>query len=64
MRYGSAQYVPINEKHPLVGQSPYSASKIAAEAKSVIKIFQQPIKIVRPFNTYGPRQSSERSFQL
>ena len=58
--YGSAQYVPINEKHPLVGQSPYSASKIAADqlAISYIKSFQQPIKIVRPFNTYGPRQSS------
>ena len=58
--YGSAQYVPIDEKHPLVGQSPYSASKIAADqlAVSYYKSFNLPIKIVRPFNTYGPRQSA------
>ena len=57
--YGSAQYVPIDEKHPLVGQSPYSASKIAADqlAISYFKSFGLNIKIVRPFNTYGPRQS-------
>jgi len=58
--YGTAQYVPIDEKHPLVGQSPYSASKIAADqlAVSYYKSFELPVKIVRPFNTYGPRQSS------
>ena len=57
--YGSAQYVPIDENHPLVGQSPYSASKIAADqlAISYFKSFGLNIKIVRPFNTYGPRQS-------
>ena len=57
--YGSAQFTPINEKHPLVGQSPYSASKIAAEqlALSYYKSFKTPVKILRPFNTYGPRQS-------
>jgi len=57
--YGTAQYVPIDEEHPLVGQSPYSASKIAADqmAISYFKSFEMPIKIVRPFNTYGPRQS-------
>ncbi len=57
--YGTAQYVPICEKHPLVGQSPYSASKIGADqlAISYNKSFELPIKIVRPFNTYGPRQS-------
>jgi len=58
--YGTAQYVPIDEKHLLVGQSPYSASKIAADhlAISYYKSFESPIKIVRPFNTYGPRQSA------
>ena len=58
--YGSAQYVPINEKHPLVGQSPYSASKIGADQLSIsyFNSFGLPIKIVRPFNTYGPRQSA------
>ena len=58
--YGSAQYVPIDEKHPLVGQSPYSASKIAADqlALSYFRSFELPVKIVRPFNTYGPRQSA------
>jgi NAD dependent epimerase/dehydratase len=58
--YGTAQYVPIDEKHPLVGQSPYSASKIAADqlAISYYKSFEMPVKLVRPFNTYGPRQSA------
>lgn len=58
--YGTAQYVPIDEKHPLVGQSPYSASKIAADqlAISYFRSYRTPIKIVRPFNTYGPRQSA------
>ena len=58
--YGTAQYTPMDEKHPLVGQSPYSASKIAADqlAISYYRSFDLPIKIVRPFNTYGPRQSS------
>jgi dTDP-glucose 4,6-dehydratase len=58
--YGTAQYVPIDEKHPLVGQSPYSASKISADqlAISYCKSFELPVKIVRPFNTYGPRQSA------
>lgn len=58
--YGTAQFVPISEKHPLVGQSPYSATKIAADqlALSYWLSFQIPVKIVRPFNTYGPRQSS------
>jgi nucleoside-diphosphate-sugar epimerase len=58
--YGSAQSVPIDEKHPLVGQSPYSASKIGADqlAISYHRSFDLPVKIVRPFNTYGPRQSA------
>jgi dTDP-glucose 4,6-dehydratase len=58
--YGTAQFIPISENHPLVGQSPYSASKIAADqlALSYWLSFQLPVKIVRPFNTYGPRQSS------
>lgn len=58
--YGTAQYVPIDEKHPLVGQSPYSASKIGADqiALSYYLSFNTPVKIVRPFNTYGPRQSA------
>lgn len=58
--YGTAQYVPIDEKHPMVGQSPYSASKISADqlAISYSRSFGLPIKIVRPFNTYGPRQSA------
>lgn len=57
--YGTAQYVPIDEKHPLVGQSPYSASKIGADklAESFYRSFEMPVCIVRPFNTYGPRQS-------
>ncbi len=58
--YGTAQYVPIDEKHPLQGQSPYSATKIGADrlAESFYRSFQLPITIVRPFNTYGPRQSA------
>ena len=58
--YGTAQYVPIDEKHPLQGQSPYSASKIGADmiAESFYRSFDLPVTIVRPFNTYGPRQSS------
>ena len=58
--YGTAQYVPMDEKHPLQAQSPYSATKIAAEklAESYWRSFQLPITIVRPFNTYGPRQST------
>lgn len=58
--YGTAQYVPIDEDHPMVGQSPYSASKIAADqiAISYYRSFKLPLKIVRPFNTYGPRQSA------
>jgi len=58
--YGSAQYIPIDEKHPLVGQSPYAATKIGADqlAISYFKSFSLPIKIVRPFNIYGPRQSA------
>ena len=58
--YGSAKYVPINENHPLSAQSPYSASKISADqlALSYWHSFQLPIKIIRPFNIYGPRQSS------
>ena len=57
--YGSAQYVPITENHPLVGQSPYSASKIGADqiALSYWLSFSLPVTILRPFNTYGPRQS-------
>lgn len=57
--YGTAQYVPIDEKHPLKGQSPYSASKIAADkiAQSFYYSFNLPVVIARPFNTYGPRQS-------
>jgi NAD dependent epimerase/dehydratase len=58
--YGTAQFVPISENHPLVGQSPYSASKIGADqlAISYYRSFGLPVKIVRPFNTYGPRQSA------
>jgi len=58
--YGSAQYVPIDEKHPLQGQSPYSASKIGADqiALSFYRAFETPVTIVRPFNTFGPRQSA------
>lgn len=58
--YGSAQYVPIDERHPFQGQSPYSATKIGADrlAESFYRSFGLPITIVRPFNTYGPRQSA------
>ena len=58
--YGTAQYVPIDEKHPLQAQSPYSASKIAADAMamSFFNAFELPLTIARPFNTYGPRQSA------
>jgi NAD dependent epimerase/dehydratase len=58
--YGTAQYVPIDEKHPRQGQSPYSATKIGADvlAESFHKSFGLPVTIVRPFNTYGPRQSA------
>lgn len=58
--YGTAQYVPIDEKHPLQPQSPYSASKIAADAMamSFFHAFDMPLTIARPFNTYGPRQSA------
>ncbi|MDE2028088.1 MAG: SDR family NAD(P)-dependent oxidoreductase [Candidatus Omnitrophica bacterium] len=58
--YGTAQYVPIDEKHPSVGQSPYAATKIAADqlALSYWRSFGLPVKVVRPFNTYGPRQSA------
>lgn len=58
--YGTARYVPINEEHPKQAQSPYSASKIAADALAVsfFNAFNLPVTIVRPFNTYGPRQSA------
>lgn len=58
--YGTAQYVPIDEKHPYQGQSPYSATKIGADrlAESFYRSFGLPITIVRPFNTFGPRQSA------
>lgn len=58
--YGTAQYVPIDEKHPFQGQSPYSATKIGADrlAESFYRSFRLPAAIVRPFNTYGPRQSA------
>ncbi len=58
--YGTAQYVPIDEKHPYQGQSPYSATKIGADrlAESFYRSFGLPVSIVRPFNTYGPRQSA------
>ena len=57
--YGTAQYVPIDEHHPFQGQSPYSATKIGADrlAESFYRSFELPVTIVRPFNTYGPRQS-------
>lgn len=58
--YGTAQYVPIDEKHPYQGQSPYSATKIGADrlAESFYRSFDVPVSIVRPFNTFGPRQSA------
>ncbi len=58
--YGTAQFVPITEEHPLQGQSPYSASKIGADqiAMSFYRSFGVPVTVLRPFNTYGPRQSA------
>lgn len=58
--YGTAQYVPIDENHPLQGQSPYSASKIGADQMAIAfyRSFNTPVAIIRPFNTYGPRQSA------
>ena len=58
--YGTAQFVPITEDHPLQGQSPYSASKIGADqiALSFYSSFETPVAVLRPFNTYGPRQSA------
>lgn len=58
--YGTARYVPIDEDHPLQGQSPYSASKIGGDqiALSFYKSFGTPVAVARPFNTYGPRQSA------
>lgn len=58
--YGTAKYVPIDERHPFQGQSPYSATKIGADrlAESFYRSFNLPVTIVRPFNTYGPRQSA------
>ena len=58
--YGTAKFVPITEEHPLQGQSPYSASKIGADqiAMSFYTSFNTPVSIIRPFNTYGPRQSA------
>jgi len=58
--YGTAQFIPITEEHPLQGQSPYSATKIGADqiAFSFYNSFETPVAIVRPFNTYGPRQSA------
>lgn len=58
--YGTAIYTPIDEQHPLQGQSPYSASKIAADklAESFWRSFETPVSTIRPFNTYGPRQSA------
>lgn len=58
--YGSAQYLPIDEKHPLIAQSPYAASKIAADkiAESFYRSYELPVTIFRPFNAYGPRQSA------
>ncbi|MGL4610490.1 MAG: NAD-dependent 4,6-dehydratase LegB [Trueperaceae bacterium] len=58
--YGTAKYVPIDEEHPLQGQSPYSATKIGADqlALSFYRSFDMPVSVLRPFNTYGPRQSA------
>lgn len=58
--YGTAQFVPITEEHPLIGQSPYAASKIGADqiALSYWRSFETPVSVLRPFNTYGPRQSA------
>jgi len=58
--YGTARFIPINEDHPLLGQSPYSATKIAADqmALAFYHSFETPVAVIRPFNTYGPRQSA------
>src|SRR4029077_8329326 len=58
--YGTAKFVPITEEHPLQGQSPYSATKIGADqiALSFHRSFGTPVSVIRPFNTYGPRQSA------
>ena len=58
--YGTAQYVPIDEKHPANGQSPYAATKVGADqlAQSYFRAFELPVKVIRPFNTFGPRQSA------
>jgi dTDP-glucose 4,6-dehydratase len=58
--YGTAQYVPMDERHPAVGQSPYAATKIGADqlALSFHRSFKLPVKVIRPFNTFGPRQSA------
>ena len=58
--YGTAKYVPIDELHPYQGQSPYSAPKIGTDrlTESFYRSFNMPVSIVRPFNTYGPRQSA------
>lgn len=58
--YGTAQYAPIDERHPLAGQSPYAASKIAADklAEAYYRSFDLPVATIRPFNTFGPRQSA------
>jgi NAD dependent epimerase/dehydratase len=58
--YGTAKYIPIDENHPLQGQSPYSASKIGADkiAESFFRSYDLPVSIIRPFNTFGPRQSA------
>ena len=58
--YGTAQFVPITEEHPVQGQSPYSATKIAADQMAIAfhRSFETPVTIIRPFNTYGPRQSA------
>ena len=63
--YGTAQFVPITEEHPLQGQSPYSASKIGADqiAMSFYNSFSTPVSILRPFNTYGPRQSARGHYR-
>ena len=62
----AAQFVPITENHPQVGQSPYAASKIGADqiALSYWRSFDTPVTVLRPFNTYGPRQSALLSLQL
>ena len=63
--YGTAQYVPIDEKHPYQGQSPYSATKIGADrlAESFYRSFDLPVSIVRPFNTYGPRPGDQHRYR-